>query len=181
MNVEQNWRKNFSHPECSVFTFDDDGTFPNNGRCPLIVYHGVFAGDGAIEPEVVEKCFAANDWTGSWRNGLFSYHHYHSTAHEVLGIYCGWVEALLGGPKGQTVRAAAGDVLVIPAGVAHKNIDQSADFRVIGAYPGGQFPDMNYGREEERPAVDRSIEQVAMPGMDPVCGEDGPLFEAWQR
>ncbi|WP_250123845.1 cupin domain-containing protein [Chroococcidiopsis sp. CCMEE 29] len=65
-------------------------------------------------------------------------HHYHSTAHEVLGISRGKAAVRLGGDaRGQTFEVRAGDVIIIPAGVAHKNLDSSSDFLVVGAYPLG--------------------------------------------
>ena len=79
------------------------------------------------------------------------------------------------------MEAEAGDVIVIPAGVSHKNIHQSPDFRCVGAYPVGQSPDMQYGKPGERPHVDRNIESVPIPKMDPIFGIDGPLMEMWGK
>ena len=58
----------------------------------------------------------------------------------------------LGGDGGLTTELGKGDVVVIPAGVAHKNLGSSADFACVGAYPDGRSYDMNYGNEDERPA-----------------------------
>jgi uncharacterized protein YjlB len=156
--------------------FADDGVFPNS-RLPVVIYRGVFA---ATSTPAFEELFAAHGWSSAWRNGLYSVHHYHSTAHEVLGIFQGWVSARLGGPRGQLVRLNRGDVLVIPAGVAHKNEGASADFRVVGAYPDGTGPDMQYGRPGERPATDRKIAAVPSPGADPVHGRDGAIARLWK-
>ena len=159
----------------------DDGTFPNNGRLPLLAYQGVLelpAGDPA---RGVEKLFDAHNWEGSWRNGIFSYHHYHSTAHEVLGVYSGNARVQLGGPEGPEFEVRRGDVIVIPAGVAHKNLGSSLDFRLVGAYPAGQRPDMNTGKAGERPRADRNIAKVSLPKLDPVSGDTGPLIRLWHK
>ncbi len=113
------------------------------------------------------------------RDGIYSYHHYHSTAHEVLGVYQGGATVQFGGEKGPAVSVAAGDVVVIPAGVAHKLLDVPGSLRVVGAYPAGQSWDMNYGREGERPAADRNIAAVPAPEQDPLYGAEGPLVELW--
>src|SRR5437870_10117957 len=73
----------------------DTGAFPNS-RLPALVYRGVLAADQDLAPSF-EALFEKNGWTGSWRNGLYRTHHYHSTAHEVLGVYLGHVKLLLGG------------------------------------------------------------------------------------
>ena len=72
-----------------------------------------------------------------------------------------------------------GDVIVIPAGVAHKNLGASADFRVVGAYPRGQHPDLCTGKPGERPQADRRIARVPLPEQDPVYGPGGPLIAHW--
>ena len=71
-----------------TFIFRDDGLVPNSAL-PLIVRRG------AIPPRLrpakaFETTFAKNGrWTNSWRNGIEDYHHYHASAHEVLGIAAG--------------------------------------------------------------------------------------------
>ena len=157
----------------------DDGTFPNNENLPLIIYRGAIEiKNGASD---IEKVFHDNEWGNSWRNGIFSYHHYHSTAHEVLGIYQGTVKAQLGGPDGITAELEAGDVVLIPAGVAHKNLGSSTDFACVGAYPPGQDYAMNYGKIGERPSADKNIRKVPIPNNDPVEGKQGPLVKEWKK
>ena len=168
------------NPQYRSFVFEDDGTFPNNAGLPLIVLPRAFAAVPAVDPAAIETVFADNGWDSAWRNGLYGFHHYHSTAHEALGVYAGWVKAKLGGPGGQTLTARAGDVLIIPAGVSHKNLDQSPDFRVVGAYPRGQTWDMMYGKDGERPGADTAIRNVPLPAADPVFGKSGPLMQLWK-
>ncbi len=165
-------------PEVVAARFTDDGTFPNNAGLPLLVYREAFAPEHRTAA-TLEDVFRARRWGGTWRNGIYGYHHYHSTAHEVLGVARGAARVRLGGPEGQTFDVAAGDVIVIPAGVAHKNLGASADFLVVGAYPEGQRWDMNPGRPGERPRVDQNIARVPLPAMDPVYGPAGPLAEHW--
>jgi uncharacterized protein YjlB len=159
--------------------FLDDGRFPNNANLPLVVVKSALK-NGEISPEQFETLFTGNGWPAAWRNGLFDFHHYHSTAHEVLGVYSGWVKGCFGGPGGEIFEARAGDVIIIPAGVSHCNKGQSADFSVVGAYPLGQPWDMKYGRDDERPRADTNISNVALPGADPVFGPDGPVLALWQ-
>ena len=68
-----------------------DGSFPNNERLPLLVYQGALALPQSNSAAIVEDLFESNGWSGSWRNGIYSCHHYYSTAHEVLGVYSGSV------------------------------------------------------------------------------------------
>ncbi len=167
-------------PQHRSFVFEDDGTYPNNAELPVIVLPQAFAAAPTVDPATIETVFEQNGWDSAWRNGLFAFHHYHSTVHESLGIYAGWVKARLGGPGGETLTARAGDVLVIPAGVSHKNLGQSADFRVVGAYPRGQSWDMMYGKPGERPQADDAIRNVPLPAADPVFGKTGPLMRLWK-
>ena len=100
------------------YFFADDGRVPNNPTLPLIVYRGALETGPRCTADC-EKLFADNGWSGAWRNGIYAHHHYHSTAHEGSGIAAGSVRVRLGGEHGKTVELHAGDVVVIPAGVAH--------------------------------------------------------------
>ena len=69
------------------FYFKDDGVVPNNPKLPLILYHGPVSLADDFDPAAVfEELFAGNSWRNSWRNGVYDYVHYHSRAHEVLGV-----------------------------------------------------------------------------------------------
>ena len=162
------------------YLLSDDGTFPNNAKLPLLIYQGALALSRKNPAAIVENLFDSNGWSGSWRNGIYSCHHYHSTAHEVLGVYSGSAQVQLGGDNGVTLTVGRADVVIIPAGVAHKNLGASADFRVVGAYPQGQRPDMCYGKAAERPRTDENISRVPAPQSDPVYGADGPMNKHWR-
>jgi len=157
----------------------DDGIFPNNGKLPLMVYKNAIPIPTENSAAAVENAFHKNGWGSTWRNGIYAFHHYHSTAHEVLGIYSGSVTVQLGGPNGIVIDARKGDVIIIPAGVAHKNLGSTADFGCVGAYPPDQSWDMNYGKPAERPKADQNISKVPLPTTDPVYGENGPLMKNW--
>ena len=159
--------------------FNDNGHVPNNPSLPLIVYRGVLE-TGPRAAAACEALFARNDWSAAWVDGIYAHQHYHSTAHEVLGITAGSVRVRLGGEGGKTAELRAGDVVVIPAGVAHKNEGASPDLVVVGAYPGGKSPDMRRPSAQERERAMRNIAQVAPPACDPVYGKSGPLLERWR-
>jgi uncharacterized protein YjlB len=93
----------------------------------------------------------------------------------VLGIGRGNVTVQLGGPNGETVDLSAGDIVLLPAGTAHRNLGQSPDLIVVGAYPPGQRPDILRGDAGERPRADRQIAIVPLPGTNPVTGDQESL------
>lgn len=161
------------------FVLEDDGTFPNNSL-PVILYHQAIPLDWHDPARSIEERFVENGWSGLWRNGIFDFHHYHATAHEVLGCAWGTVQVQLGGPGGRSVSLHAGDVVVLPAGTAHRNLGYSDDYQIVGAYPPGHSPDMCYGNRGERPDVERQIATVSLPESDPVLGQHGPLMEQWK-
>ncbi|WP_168442414.1 cupin domain-containing protein [Pontiella desulfatans] len=163
-----------------VKLFPLNGNFPNNPKLPLVIYDQALKlpPDGA--PDEIEKLIQSNGWGNSWRWGLYDYHHYHSTAHECLCIYRGTVTVQFGGEKGFKVVAEAGDVVILPAGLCHRNIQCSPRFRTVGCYPAGQTPDMKYGKPGERPAADRAIAAVPLPKLDPVYGKIGSLLKHWK-
>jgi uncharacterized protein YjlB len=157
--------------------FEDDGAIPNS-RLPVLVYHDVKA---AHEPSSCEALFASGDWLGAWWNGIYSFHHFHSTAHEVLGIVRGSAAVILGGPAlGERFEVGVGDVLVLPAGTGHRNAGSTSDLLVIGAYPDAMSWDIRRGDPAEHDEVLRNIAAVPLPSADPVCGPDGPLNGLWR-
>jgi uncharacterized protein YjlB len=162
-----------------TYLLKEAGNIPNNDTLPLLVYAGAIQLPDKDPASTCEAVFGGNGWGGMWRNGIFGFHHYHSTAHEVLGVYRGTARVQFGGENGVLVTVGAGDVIIIPAGVAHKNTGSSHDFGVVGAYPAGQNWDMNYGKANERPQADRNISQAPLPQKDPVFGADGPLKQYW--
>lgn len=159
--------------------FKDDGIFPNSSL-PLLFYRQALAVDKDDPASTFEQHFARNDWTNSWRNGIYSFPHYHSTSHEVLGVYSGTARLSLGGEHGKNLEVRTGDVIVIPAGVAHQNIDASDDFGVVGAYPGGREWDLLRGSPGERPKADQNIAALPVPQNDPIYGTKGPLRQIWK-
>ncbi|MFL9844199.1 cupin domain-containing protein [Flavobacterium rhizosphaerae] len=163
--------------ETQHYNFQDDGHIPNS-VFPAVVYKKAFSGDNLAE--VMERHFAGNNWTNSWRNGVYPYHHYHSITHEVLGVYSGTAELQLGGEKGKKIAVAPGDVMILPAGTGHKKISASADFGVVGAYPNGSDYDIMKGEPGERPAADERIARVPFPENDPVQGNRGGIIELWK-
>jgi uncharacterized protein YjlB len=165
--------------KATAHPFADDGDVPNS-RYPLIAYAGAIhpeAGDPAV---AFENLFHANGWGNGWRNGIFPFHHYHSTAHVVLGIARGSAEVRFGGEQGETLHVKAGDAVLIPAGVGHKRLSASPDLLVIGAYPAGQRADLMREGAEDKAGIRARIAAVKRPSADPVGGKDGPVAELWK-
>ena len=166
---------------CATYYFADDGAIPNHPTWPMIVYQGVFQPDAHDPASTAEQIFTANGWVSTWRNGIFAYHHYHSTAHEVLAICRGTAQVRFGGEQGLTLDVQAGDVVVLPAGTGHKRLRASNDLLVVGAYPPNQDVDLLHGETAERPKALENIQRVPLPLSDPVYGKIGPLLECWRR
>jgi len=158
--------------------FNDDGTIPNS-KYPLLLYRNAFVLRDNNGAGWLEEHFATNGWINSWRNGVYPFHHYHSTSHEVLGIYKGSALLHLGGERGEKVKVQAGDIIVIPAGVGHKNL-ASAGLGIVGAYPDGRDWDINKGLPGERPKADENIALLPVPGADPFTGRLGGLVSYWK-
>src|ERR671932_43295 len=144
---------------------------PNHPRFPVLAYRGVDAArDGA---DAIRAVFAEHGWGGSWVDGVFDFHHFHSTSHEVLAVIAGNATLELGGPQGQAFDVAAGDVLVLPAGTGHRRASAAGGFTVVGAYPAGQ-EDYDLLRGDDAAEVQAARERIAALGAppdDPVGGD----------
>jgi uncharacterized protein YjlB len=155
--------------------FEDDGAIPNS-RLPVLIHHGV---EAAHDADRCERLLAAHGWLPDWRDGIFSFHHFHSIAHEALGIVAGTATVRLGGPQGESFEIGEGDVLVLPAGTGHCNEGSSSDLLVIGAYPDGMPWDLRRGDPAEHDEAVTKIEAVPLPRSDPVEGSEGSLTRLW--
>lgn len=158
---------------------EDDGAIPNNPDLPLLVYRQAVTLPEDDPATVFEALFTENGWPAAWRNGIHPFHHFHSTAHEALGVYRGTATARFGGEGGVDMTVSAGDVVIIPAGVGHKAIEASSDLGIVGAYPAGTGPDLCRGAPGERPASLAAIARVPVPARDPLYGAGGPLRRHW--
>ena len=165
--------------EPELLYFKDDGKIPNS-KYPLLLYRNAFKERGDKGAAWLEQQFLHNNWSNSWRNGIFDFHHYHSITHETLGIYSGSALVHLGGEEGSKLTIQAGDIIVIPAGVGHKNLE-SDDLGVVGAYPGGMMWDMKYGKPGERPRADENIAALPVPDHDPLLGKKNGLRTIWKQ
>ena len=84
----------------------------------MLVYRGVDA--IARGADAARALFAEHGWRGSWVDGVFDFHHFHSTSHEALAVVAGTATLELGGLQGRPFDVAPGDVLVLPAGTGHR-------------------------------------------------------------
>jgi uncharacterized protein YjlB len=163
-----------------TFFFRDDGRIPNHPELPFVLYRKAVRLDRAPDPAaVLERLFAANGWGDAWRNGIYDYVHYHSRIHEVLGVARGRARVAFGGPQGEELDLATGDVAILPPGTGHCCVMASADFLVVGAYPPAGTYDECRGSAEEHDRAVGSIVNTPHPDKDPVYGASGPLCKLW--
>ncbi|OKP13878.1 hypothetical protein PENSUB_453 [Penicillium subrubescens] len=199
---------------------------PNSPR-PLLHYKSVLPkhpNTSHCDPVSVWNLFTKNDWDVQWifRYGPTQLSHYHSQAHECMAVLSGTAKIRFGvadtSPDmhentygsaredgGVVLHAEAGDVFVIPAGVAHKTHDTKPDaefallspgkghgieaedpvealsrvrlegFTMMGAYCGGEWDFVAMGGEFEK------VWSVPKPKFDPVFGgSENGLRGRWQ-
>jgi len=133
---------------------------------------------------------------------MYSQSHFHSTTHEVLCISNGraklcilsplpFIPAIFFSKIGETnktgfgneinpgrvaVEVRKGDVVIIPAGVGHRLLDDfKTAFEMVGAYPVGKEWDMCYGQPGEEASVE-NIKGVPWFERDPLYGGQEPIL-----
>lgn len=166
--------------EPETFNFEPGESVPNHPDLPTLLYRSIFRDKPVDPPGWFESRFRENHWSGCWRNGIFSYHHYHPGTHEVLGVARGSARVRLGGSEGPALEVDEGDVLVLPAGVGHCLLESRARFQVVGAYPGGRSWGLERSYSEPLEDAYETIRSAPLPEADPVYGRDGPLRNEWR-
>ena len=108
-----------------------------------MIYHGVFPKptSSTIESHLKSIGVVSPQWTYT----MFAETHFHSNTHEVLGIASGSAKCCFGGEQNEgrvELVLKQGDVVVIPAGVAHRLLEDHGGFQMVGSYPQGKTWDM---------------------------------------
>lgn len=171
-----------NNPNVVHFVLKRNKNFPNS-ELPVLIYQKALnlPVQKTKAAEIIQKIFARNDWSNSWRNSIYDFHHYHSITHECMGIGEGSATIIMGGPGGRRVNLSQGDVIIIPAGVAHKCLKFSQNFLCVGAYPQGKEFDIKTGTDIEFSQAVENIKKLSIPKDDPVFGQHGFLKSYWQE
>ncbi|GEK91930.1 cupin domain-containing protein [Alkalibacterium kapii] len=163
-----------------AFRLEENPPYPNH---PLpVLYYPDALNDILEKNDIAENVlgfFSDNGYSNGWVNGIYDYHHFHSNTHEVLGCIAGRSTVQLGGPGKEEYPFNKGDVILLPAGVAHKLTESTEDFKIVGAYPNGMEPDIQRGDAQDYDTVQKRSYDTLVPATDPVTKFKGPVQEYW--
>lgn len=146
------------------------------GFKPLLIYHSAFEGTASEISSHLSKIGVVEP---QWTYTMYSTSHFHSTVHEVLSVISGRARLCFGfenNPGKFEPTVSKGDVIIVPAGVAHRLIeDLDGNFKMVGSYPLGTNWDMCYGSPGE---TDKSqtIKGLDWFRKDPIYGNEGPAL-----
>lgn len=160
---------------------------PNSPQ-PLLHYKGLLS-KSERSPAEINDIFEKNEWKTQWitRYARTQASHYHSGIHECMAVLTGTATIRFGVADtskdldkntwggatekgGIEIAAHAGDVFVIPAGVAHKTFNASPDAPFAMLTPGK-------GRGVEAENVRHALENIALSGFTMIgaypknCGD----------
>jgi uncharacterized protein YjlB len=170
-----------TNPHILDFSIKRRKNFPNS-QLPVLIYKEAvrLPKQKNKASDIIQAVFLKNGWRNTWRNGIYDFHHYHSTTHECMAISKGNAWIILGGPQGKKVKLTQGDVIILPAGMGHKCLSADKDFLCVGAYPQGKDYDINHGTAAELLKNLSRIKNLSIPAKDPVFGKHGFLKTYWK-
>lgn len=184
-----------------------------NSVFPVLVYRNVLTKamtDPAIperqRQQEVNNFFKAHGWTvdNTWPS--VTHNHYHPNVHETYAVIAGSSTLILGLDVNITpdklsdeeldkldnylrIKVNTGDVITLPAGVAHCSRHFDKDYRYAAAYPSGSLKYMSISsavtkRSEEydnRDDIELTI-KADFPTGDPVFGtRPDTLVDVWKK
>lgn len=158
------------------------GRIPNTSiqKKPMMIHRSAFH-TSASASTMESHLSAVGVVTQQWRYTMYSQSHFHSTAHEALCVAHGMAKLCFGGkdnPKKVEPVLEKGDVMVVPAGVAYRLLeDIEGGFNMVGwRYPKGKNWDMCYGNKGEEEEV-KGIWALGWFERDPTYGDEGPALQ----
>ena len=157
------------------------GLTPNTSiqKKPLLIYRSVFPSNTNAS-QIESHLSSVGVVTPQWRFTMYSFSHFHTTSHEVLGIASGKAQLCFGHEENKDrveEVLTKGDVIIMPAGVSHRLLeDLDGAFTMVGCYPTGCNWDMCYGKSGEESKIEK-IKDLPWFKKDPVYGDEGPVLE----
>lgn len=214
--------------EIKSYTLRPTALVPNS-PLPLLHHVGLLSEESERTSGYVYDLFQSNGWQVQWlvRYGHTQRSHYHSASHECMAVLTGSATIRFGVADteadmeknthgsaceegGLELRVNAGDLLIIPAGVAHKTYNavpardferlspgdghqvgdgalrdayraiELSGFTMLGAYPKGCQWDFLEGGESDGDY--EAVWNVPKPDTDPVFGKDRQgLLSFWEK
>jgi uncharacterized protein YjlB len=147
---------------------------------PLLIYHSALQASPSSSAEISHHLEKVGVVKPQWTYSMYPTSHYHSMTHEVLSVVAGKAKLCFGhedNPDRFEPMVSSGDVMVVPAGVAHRLLeDVDGGFMMVGAYPPGKEWDMCYGKAGEEGRAE-NIKKLGWFSKDPIYGESGPALE----
>ncbi|KAI0133944.1 hypothetical protein BJ170DRAFT_180048 [Xylariales sp. AK1849] len=218
--------------EVKRYSLHPTALIPNSPH-PLLYYPGILSEECKESPnQAAMKCYGLytqNGWQPQWiyRYGLTQTSHYHSQAHECMTILSGTSTIRFGVADttddmeentngrgmekgGVEIEVKAGDVFIIPAGVAHKTYNTCPEaafklltpgnghavetdnmegalgglelegFTMMGAYPSGSNH-WDFAKGGEHVGDFERVWSVSKPASDPVLGKaQAGIIGSWR-
>jgi uncharacterized protein YjlB len=109
--------------------FEKGNDVPNS-HLPALLFRSILPPNISKKAECFRRTFRANGWSGIWTDTVYDDTHFHSNAHEVLGVAEGKLTVRLGGGEGRLFRLKAGDMLILAAGIGYRRVGADDGLRL---------------------------------------------------